>query len=387
MQSRTFRLLALAMGSLPAYAAAVPPPGAALSAVSMPRASWIEHRIVPGDRVNEIASHYGVTIEKLLAWNELDEKRPLLRVGKQLHIYTAVKPWVRRMRHYTVQRGDTWPRIATRFEVDKVKLRNEWNPTHDKLEAGDRIELWVETEDEPAPEAAEPAEQDEPQMLASNAMVVLPSPVRVTAQRGDPPAIVSVPTTALSSGSPARGRLLHGLQLPENPALYKLRNPDNSWGSSHTIEQLQRAIARFRQDSGFARELVIEDMSLHYGGRFQPHRSHRSGRDVDVELPLKPGIAAGTVPTEARMVDWGATWSLVKALIETGQVRYIFLTRSRQKDLYEAAVRAGASEEELTAYLQYPHSERTTFVRHAHGHTKHMHVRFACAEYEAQCRD
>jgi len=372
-----------------AYAAAVPPPGAAMGALGVPRARWIAHRIIPGDRVSEIASHYGVEADAVMVWNNLDPKHLLLRVGKDLRIYTNMKPWVRRMRHYTVQRGDTWPRIASRFEVDKVKLRNEWNPTHDKLEAGDRIELWVEVDDEPQ-EEEEPADTG-PQMLASNANVVLPTLAHISvsskSMRGIALPIVKVPTTALSTGSPNRGHLSHGIQLPENGALYKIRNPDNTYGSSHAIEQLQQAIARFRQESGFSRELVIEDMSRHYGGRFQPHHSHRSGRDVDVELPLKAGIDEGTVPTESSMVNWDATWSLVKALIGTGEVRYIFLTRSRQKELYEAAVRAGATEQELTDYIQYPGTERNTFVRHAHGHTKHMHVRFSCAEYEAQCRD
>jgi hypothetical protein len=214
-----------------------------------------------------------------------------------------------------------------------------------------------------------------------------PDPADVAPVKEAPLPIVHVPDTARSAGSAIHGRLVHGIQLPENDSLYTIRNPDNTWASSHAIEQLQLAIASFRRGYGFVRELVIEDMSQHHGGRFPPHHSHRSGRDVDVELPLKDGIAVGTLPLEPAVVNWDATWALVRAFIDTGEVRYIFLSRSRQVELYNAAKRAGVSASELEEYIQYPNHGLTTFVRHSHGHDKHMHVRFKCASYETDCSD
>ena len=199
--------------------------------------------------------------------------------------------------------------------------------------------------------------------------------------------IVHVAATSLSSGSTIHGRLLHGMQLPQNEALYSIRNPEHTYASSHAIEQLQLAIANFRRDFGFERELVIEDMSQRTGGKFPPHHSHRSGRDVDVELPLKAEIAVGTIPRDPAVVNWDAAWALVKALIATGEVRYIFLSRTRQDKLYAAAKRAGASEAELEEYIQYPHNGLFALVRHSHGHDKHMHVRFKCASYETSCEN
>lgn len=199
--------------------------------------------------------------------------------------------------------------------------------------------------------------------------------------------VIEVPQTAFSVGSAAHGHLAHGIQLPQNEALYWIRNPENTWGSSHAIETLQIAIANWRRDSGFERELVIEDMSQRHGGKFPPHHSHRSGRDVDVELPLKDGVPVGTIPRPPNLVNWDAAWSLVKALIATDEVRYIFLSRTRQDKLYEAARRAGASADELEEYIQYPHNGMTAFVRHSQGHDKHMHVRFKCASYETDCSD
>jgi murein endopeptidase/LysM repeat protein len=436
MRSRWMTLLALVIvGSMQARAGAVPPPGVALSALSMPRPSWVQVRVVPGDRVVEIANRYAVSADDVMEWNQLDAKHPLLRVGQSLRLLTPVKPVERHLRRYRARRGDTWAKIATQFGVDKAKLRKEWNPAIEELKTGDRLELWVEeqsdeqsaeSEDEQSghfdhfdldftregadtePETKQAAREadvkrhderpEQRQLVAtvsSRSLAREPGsvgglarePARPSPRTGAAPRIISVPSTAQSWGSATHGKLLHGVQLPKNDALYSIRNPENTYGSAHAIEQLQRAVARFRDDFGFSRELVIEDMSRQYGGRFKPHHSHRTGRDVDIELPLKPGVAAGIVPRDPELVNWDATWSLVKALIATGEVRYIFLSRPRQRDLYEAAVRDGASQDLLEQYIQYPHNTLTTYVRHAPGHVKHMHVRFTCGADEAQCRD
>jgi murein endopeptidase len=390
MRLRWISPLALfALGSLHAHAGALPPPSAAMSAATLPRSHWVRHQIIPGERVVEIAAYYGVEVEQVLAWNELDAKRPLLRVGQRLHIFTPVRPLERRRRSYTVRSGDTWTKIASRFDVDRDKLRKEWNAGGVALKAGERIELWVVVaEPEPAEQQPQTAE---PQLVATIAragvdrtpVAVLPAATPTLAELP----IVHVPETAISAGPATRGRLLHGIQLPQNDALYSIRNPDNTWGSSHAIEALQRGIADFRRGSGFERQIVIEDMSQRRGGCFPPHHSHRSGRDVDVELPLKVGVAAGTIPRAASLVDWDAAWALVKAFVATGEVHYLFLSRSRQHELYDAARRAGASDQELEEYIQYPHHGPVAFVRHSPGHVKHIHVRFKCASYETQCVD
>ena len=191
----------------------------------------------------------------------------------------------------------------------------------------------------------------------------------------------------MSVGSAAHGRLIGGVQLPKNDALYTIRNPENTWGSSFAVAELQRGVRDLRERTGFDRELVIEDMSRKHGGRFRPHHSHTSGRDVDIRLPLRLGVRDGTIPKQIGQVDWDATWALIEAFAKNGQVRYIFLSRTRQPLLYEAAKRAGASEEELTRLIQFPKHSPTAIVRHAHGHTEHIHVRFKCGPGERSCRE
>ncbi len=176
-------------------------------------------------------------------------------------------------------------------------------------------------------------------------------------------------------GGPNGGRLVNAVQLPENPQLYTRKHPANAWGSSHTVDTLQRAVAQFRRDSGYPGAVVIGDISKRHGGRFYPHKSHQSGRDVDIALPGKPGAR-----------DWDATWGLVEALINSGRVERIFLGYGRQRELYEAARRAGVSTDRLSRELQYPEGRYApAIVQHQSGHEEHIHVRFKCGPEERGC--
>ncbi len=176
-------------------------------------------------------------------------------------------------------------------------------------------------------------------------------------------------------GGPNGGRLVNAVQLPENPQLYTRKHPANAWGSTHAIDTLQRAVAQFRRDSGYPGAVVIGDISKRHGGRFYPHKSHQSGRDVDIALPGKPGAR-----------DWDATWGLVEALIDSGRVERIFLGYGRQRELYEAARRAGVSTDRLTRDVQYPEGRYApAVVQHQSGHEEHIHVRFKCGPDERGC--
>ncbi len=319
---------------------------------------WIRHQVIDCENLTGIAARYAVPVRHVARWNKLNGKNPVIRVGQRLLVRTRFDPPKHERRMYTVRSGDSWNKIANRFKVDAKSLRC-WNRRQPRrLLVGRKLRIWVD-------------------------------PDRLSRGKGSDASLPlkGVRRSGVSLGRPDHGRLLNGVQLPENPKLYRRRNPKNSWGSSHAVEMLQLGVARFRRDSGFAGELVICDMSRQRGGRFPPHNSHRSGRDVDIRLPLAAGVAPGTVPNRVSQVDWDAVWGLVKALVSTGQVKYIFLSSSRQRFLYSAAKRAGVSERELEKMIQFPRRERVAIVRSDPGHIHHIHVRFRCAEHEDRCRD
>jgi hypothetical protein len=349
--------LAAATVTVPVHLLRAAPPTASVMAVALPTsAPWITHEIIGGENLNEIADRYAVSVASILRWNKLDPNRPQFWVGEQLRIQTQLPDRVRHRIDYIVRPNDAWEALAQRFSVDPQALQKFWNPSELKLQPGHQLSIWVET----------------------------------GTVDSDPPALPSftlpeIAPGAVSIGWPDSGRLSHGVQIPENPQLYTLRNLDHAWGSTHAIGVLQSAVADFRTRTGFDREVVIWDMSMQRGGRYGPHHSHRTGRDVDIALLLNPGFELGSGKRDA--VDWEATWHLIHAFVASGQVRYVFLSRTRQLPLYRAAKACGATPEELERIIQYPRTERVGIVRHAPGHTGHIHVRFLCGEDETACQE
>jgi murein endopeptidase len=127
-------------------------------------------------------------------------------------------------------------------------------------------------------------------------------------------------------------------------------------------------------------------MSRQRGRRIGGHRSHQSGRDLDIRLPLRDGFADKVTPTPRR-VDWAAVHALVRAFDESGAVTRIFLDYRLQKRLYKVAKAAGADRKTLRRLIQFPRGPAAGrgLVRHSPGHDIHIHVRFACAAHESEC--
>lgn len=339
---------------------------------------WIEHLVVAGDRLDEIADRYGVSRESLIRWNKLDPKKPQIVHGRTLRVHAKTHVLPRVERTHVVAKGDTWSGIAKKYGVDEDRLRR-WNKAVPrKFKIGTELSVWVEQR--------EPSEKRRKSGSVGGASELeTGGAAEDTYELETPLPLKSVRGNAYSVGLPNRGRLAAGVQMPENRELYTLSRPELTYGSSHTVRSLQEAIAVWRRDYGFVGSLVITCISKPGGGKFRPHKSHQSGRDVDIRLPVKKkeGASAGDIND----VDWDATWALVKTLIDGGQVQYVFLNTDRQRQLYKAALRAGAKKEELAKWIQFPQKAGTNhgIVRHADGHKAHIHVRFKCGPREKSC--
>lgn len=320
----------------------------------------VTHKIIPGETLDDIATRYGVEKRKIAVWNNLDLRKPVLRAGKTLRIREAINPPPQRERvEHVVQRGENWDGLAKEYGVPAEALQ-AWNRKLGKsLERKEKVLLWRE----PPPPVA----------TSSTGLVAKLAQIRV-------------PAGGVSIGRPSRGRLVRGVELPDRPDLYTRRKPEESWGSSHAITQLMAAIVRFRHDTGFRRSIIIGGISKPRGGRFRPHKSHQSGRDIDIRMPLT-AAAEGKKHVGPGDIDWKATWQLIHAFIVSGEVEYIFLEHPLQKRVYKAAREAGISKEQLGLWVQWPLPPRTNkgIVRHVKGHKVHFHVRVACAEYEKHC--
>jgi len=330
-------------------------------------AAWVDHTVVPKETYDTISARYGVSEAEIKRWNKKRlGKKQWLYAGRTLRIKARIPAPPREKITYTIQKRDTWGKIAGKFgvPVDHVKA---WNQETRKrgLIAGKSIKIYTDPK-APPPSAATAAGE-----AGGAAIAALPT--------------FEVRAGGIGVGSPNRGHLVNAVRLPDTE-MVKILDEDKVWGTSHTISLLQRAIAAFRRDSGYDQPLTVSSISLRQGGRFRPHSSHRTGRDVDIRLPRKPGASKGEAPSS---IDWTLTWRLIDALVDTGEVEYIFVSWSRQKYLYRAARSAGATKAQLEKIVQYPRKpkERTrAIVRHASGHTVHLHVRFTCTPGNSRCK-
>lgn len=323
---------------------------------------WVKHKVVPRERLEDIEARYGVSTKELVRWNKRLKKKQWIYAGQTLRIKARRVPPPREKITYVVKKGDRWAEIAKTYGVRETDLRY-WNRKVPRaFRIGQKLTVYTNPMEVPAATAAEQATGDSPPRIPE----------------------VAVRAGGLSVGKPNRGRIQNGVQLPKSE-FYTLRDPERSYGSSHAVKIVHDSIASFRVETGYSGELKIADMSKRGGGRLRPHSSHQSGRDIDIRLPKRRG--AGKKDRSTRAIDWDLSWSLVKAFVDSGEIEYIFLETSRQKLLRAAAKRAGATDAEIKKAIQYPSKRGTNkgIVRHAKGHTMHIHVRVKCAKSNSRC--
>ena len=326
----------------------------------------IDHVVIPFETLDDIARRYGVSVDDIAGWNLLNPDDPRIE-GKTITIRKPKKrPLPQQRITYTVERGETWTALARRFDISATRLR-EYNPDIDRLQADQEITVWID------PKPYKPREPRRP----------IPE--------------FQVDERARSIGGPGAGRIENAIQMPPSDN-YVRRAPNIMWGGAYMISNLQKALATFRQDVDFDGVIVVADMSRQNGGEFKPHSSHQAGRDVDIWLPTLKGVYKEKYLGDGRSrerrpepeeADWYATWGLVRALIKTDAVQYVFIDWTLQKYVYDAAKHMGATDEELDAWIQYPRGPKSSraIFRHSPAHVHHIHVRFKCAPYEKECRN
>lgn len=327
-----------------------------------PLPRWVRHRPAPRETIEQIALRHGVEAREIREWNHLDgdfqpsyeRSRP-----KSLLVWARKLPPTRQALEHRVREGEGWPELARRYGVDSADLR-AWNVDAgrelDNLDIGKRLTVWID-------------------------------PVVYQSIVGDPEPGSPVRPGAHAVGSPNRGVLVAGVQIPAGER-WELRFPNSGYGTTFAVRHLLAALDDFAQTSAYARPIKLGTMSRPRGGQVGHHQSHQTGRDLDIRLPLRETVPAGLAPT-ARRVDWSATWTLIQALARTGAVQVIFLDYAMQKRVHRAAKAAGASDDEVAALLQWPRGSATNraLVRHEPGHAQHMHARFMCGPAEPECVD
>lgn len=204
-----------------------------------------------------------------------------------------------------------------------------------------------------------------------------------------------------SGGSVNDGWLVEGVAVPDRAeGLRAYREAERRFGSRRLAEILLETAAHLAGRFDGA-TLHVGDLSARGGGRIPGHRSHRSGRDVDLLFfVLDPdgrpggrarfakfgadGVAVGA-PRPLRL-DLERNWALVEHLLETyaGDVQWIFVSRGVKTALLTWAMRAGASLDTVDRALEVLHEPSDSVP-----HDDHYHVRLYCTgeERAAGCED
>ncbi len=190
-----------------------------------------------------------------------------------------------------------------------------------------------------------------------------------------------------SIGAPNRGRLANGLPLPEGEYWEFRPSRRRSYGTPITIESLVSAFEAYGEAYPDADPIRIGEISAKTGGRAHPHKSHRTGRDVDIGYVLRDPPEEGWRHATAKDFDVARNWTFIKALAATGQVQQIFVSSSLIELLRKHAAKEMTDEEMAQFFwMKDGGPQQTPLLKHQNGHRDHMHVRFACNDDNKHCR-
>lgn len=177
----------------------------------------------------------------------------------------------------------------------------------------------------------------------------------------------------LSIGTPDAGLLVNPVPFPDGP-FWRVRDPDESWGTDETIDAVVNAIEAVEARYPGSPRVVIGDLSHPGGGRLNRHRSHQTGRDADIGFYYHRGEVDSFLAARKKDLDLPRTWALVRALVTDTDVERIFMDRSLISVLYAHAV----GEEEDRGWLNdiFGRTSEKGIIQHERRHKDHMHVRF-----------
>jgi len=204
-----------------------------------------------------------------------------------------------------------------------------------------------------------------------------------------------------SVGLPWRGRLQRGVRLRESSEIrfvteYVPRG--HQWATWQLVQLLERAAERVERRLPGAR-LAIGEMSSQHGGHIDGHRSHQSGRDVDVGFYMTD--ARGNPYDAYAFAEFGAdghgrganrmlrfddarNWELVGKLVADGdaRVQHIFVSNALERRLLREGRRRRAPASVLAR------AARVMSQPGHHAHANHFHVRVYCNPHERpRCED
>jgi penicillin-insensitive murein DD-endopeptidase len=199
--------------------------------------------------------------------------------------------------------------------------------------------------------------------------------------------------SSISYGRPSRGYLIDGVRFPDRGDGFTSRDNwierGNRYGTNELVELLKGVSKRMKKHAKEVR-LVVADLSGHGGGPATKfHRSHQTGRDVDLLYymrdregkPYEPHAMIAvdrTLSAKDRSgytIDVPRTWKLVRDLLtaQEAYVQYIFMYQPIAQRLIEHAQSIGDDPVIIARAIKACRQPGDSAP-----HDDHMHVRIYC---------
>ncbi len=200
--------------------------------------------------------------------------------------------------------------------------------------------------------------------------------------------------SSISYGKASRGRLIDGVKLPDSgpgfttAPTWRLRG--NRFGTDELVTLLKNVSRRMKRKSKDAR-LVIADLSGNRGGAAHLfHKSHQSGRDVDILYYVRDAQGNAFEPDAMHKfnrklvaadgsgitLDVPRTWAVVRELLtaQEAYVQYIFMYAPIAEKVIEYAKSQGEPEKIVARAMKTLKQPGDSAP-----HNDHFHVRIYCA--------
>lgn len=214
--------------------------------------------------------------------------------------------------------------------------------------------------------------------------------------------------TSVSWGRANRGGVINPARLPDQGDGYRVPVRWSSRGLRYGTDELVDFVVQVSRRTAAAfpdAKVAVADLSPHRGGPSQWHRSHQSGRDVDLVFFVtdeagRPvdledmrrfgpdGVSKDDSPEKGGRVlfDVARNWALVRAIVEHpgAPVQHIFVFEPLAQRMLDHARAIGVPESILArarALMKQPGDSAP--------HDDHLHVRILCSpgDYAYGCRD
>lgn len=301
----------------------------------------VKYTVIPFDSLWKIANKFGVEVSDIQKWNNL--KGNMIREGQTLIIYSRLPYRPMRKKIYIVRKGDSLNKISKKIKVSIKDLFHYNNLKSNKINVGQELTYWSEA----------PANESE------------------------------------SVGRAIDGKLVYGEMLPDGPG-YVIQRPSSSYGTNESINYILKCITSFRKKFPKEKDIVIGDISDKNGGKLREHRSHQSGRDVDIGYIANGGKNhKSLINLKPSEINIAKSWFLIQCFLDIKDVQYIFMDYPLQKVFYEYLLKKKKkSKKNLEKYFQYPRGKDANagIIKHSKGHYSHFHVRFRCPDDDNECR-